>query len=53
MSRLHRARKAMQKLLVPQAVSLGIIDLPSDAKPIDESAVSLDAFRARKAQQGN
>jgi len=61
MSRLHRARKAMQKQLIPQAMHLGIIDADADAdadggadapRTQDESPVSLDAFRARKSVGG-
>ena len=48
MSRLHRARKALQARLVDQAVALGI-----RAEPTGESstAISMAAFRARKAAQ--
>ncbi len=54
MSRLHRARKAMQKQLVPQAINLGIIDVDEDEEQSTTAneAVSLDAFRAKKAMEG-
>ena len=47
MSRLHRARKKMQKRLVHQAVQLGIIEEPASASPI-----SLDAYRRAKEAKG-
>ena len=47
MSRLHRARKKMQKRLVHQAVHLGIIEEPSAAEP-----VSLEAYRRAKEAHG-
>jgi len=44
MSRLYRARKAMQKQLLDHAVREGIVERP----PVDENGVaSLDAFRMR------
>ena len=44
MSRLYRARKAMQKQLLDHAVREGIVERP----PVDEHGVaSLDAFRMR------
>ncbi|MFW5876655.1 MAG: sigma-70 family RNA polymerase sigma factor [Myxococcota bacterium] len=54
MSRLHRARKLMQELLLGQAVDLGIVSAPD---PSDEAAdpaepVSLDAFRRKKEVAG-
>ncbi|MBX3250307.1 MAG: sigma-70 family RNA polymerase sigma factor [Myxococcales bacterium] len=47
MSRLHRARKSLQKSLVDQAVQLGIV---ADPEPIDadEEVVSLEDWRAKK-----
>lgn len=47
MSRLHRARKSLQKSLVDQAVQLGIV---ADSEPIDadEEVVSLEDWRAKK-----
>lgn len=45
MSRLHRARKALQSRLVDQAVALGIRAEPSEVSP----AISMSAFRSRKA----
>jgi len=49
MSRLHRARKKMQKRLLDQAIQLGIVEEPdsSAAEP-----VSLDAYRRRKEVAG-
>mgnify|MGYP006276065883 CR=1 FL=1 len=47
MSRLHRARKRMQKQLVTQAVQLGIIEEPAGAEPI-----SLEAYRRSKEATG-
>jgi len=49
MSRLHRARKAMQTHLMAQATHYGLVD-EGTAEEADESAdpVSLDAFRRRK-----
>lgn len=47
MSRLHRARKRMQKRLVAQAVQLGIIEEPEDTEPI-----SLEAYRRSKEATG-
>ena len=45
MSRLHRARKGLQKKLVRQAVQMGIVDETSEvaAEPVD-----LDAYRRKK-----
>lgn len=52
MSRLHRARKMMQKHLVDQAVQLGIIVEPvEDATPSAET-VSLEAYRRKKEAAG-
>ena len=47
MSRLHRARKKMQKRLVSQAVDLGIIEDPGVGQ-----TVSLDAYRRAREAQG-
>ena len=47
MSRLHRARKKMQKRLTAQAVHLGIIEEPAAAP-----TVSLDAYRRSKKASG-
>jgi RNA polymerase sigma-70 factor (ECF subfamily) len=48
MSRLYRARKAMQKQLMEHAVREGIIERP----PTDENGVtSLDAFRMRAKRE--
>ena len=46
MSRLHRARKALQMRLVDQAVALGI---RAESSVEGSSAISMSAFRARKA----
>jgi RNA polymerase sigma-70 factor (ECF subfamily) len=55
MSRLHRARKLMQKRLVTQAVQLGIIT-PQQAAPGADGEgaqpIALDAYRRRKEAQG-
>jgi RNA polymerase sigma-70 factor (ECF subfamily) len=55
MSRLHRARKAMQKQLIPQAIDLGIVEVPAEEAEGEQvgEAVSLDAFRAKKAMEGS
>lgn len=47
MSRLHRARKKMQKRLMAQAISLGIIDESMGDQPI-----SLDAYRNSRGANG-
>jgi RNA polymerase sigma-70 factor, ECF subfamily len=50
MSRLHRARKQLQKQLIDQAVQMGIVSESSD--PVDATAeqpLDLGAYRARKA----
>lgn len=47
MSRLHRARKSLQKSLVDQAVQLGIVADPAPADA-DEEVVSLQDWRAKK-----
>lgn len=48
MSRLHRARKALQSRLVEQAVALGIrAESSTEATP----AISMAAFRARKVAE--
>ncbi|MBX3272637.1 MAG: sigma-70 family RNA polymerase sigma factor [Sandaracinaceae bacterium] len=47
MSRLHRARKKMQKRLVAQAVQLGIIEEPAGA-----TTVSLEAYRRSREVEG-
>lgn len=55
MSRLHRARKIMQKQLVAQAIHLGIIspDAISEEDAADQDAlVRLDDYRRRKEQVG-
>jgi RNA polymerase sigma-70 factor (ECF subfamily) len=46
MSRLHRARKMMQKQLIEQAVQMGIVA----PEPVSESAAAIDmeSFRKRK-----
>lgn len=49
MSRLHRARKTMQKHLVAQAVELGVIPPQEDA---EEEPVSLEAWRRRRSAAG-
>ena len=47
MSRLHRARKKMQKRLMSQAIQLGIIEEP-EAAP----AISLEAYRRSREATG-
>ncbi|MEC7519808.1 MAG: sigma-70 family RNA polymerase sigma factor [Myxococcota bacterium] len=47
MSRLHRARKKMQKRLMAQAVQLGIVEEPAAGEPI-----SLEAYRRAKENAG-
>lgn len=47
MSRLHRARKKMQKRLMAQAIQLGIIEEPESAP-----AISLEAYRRSKEANG-
>lgn len=47
MSRLHRARKKMQRRLLDQAVQLGIVEETATAEP-----VSLEDFRRRKEAVG-
>ncbi len=48
MSRLHRARKALQKKLIHQAAELGIVG--SEAAPV--APISLQAYRQKKASAG-
>jgi RNA polymerase sigma-70 factor (ECF subfamily) len=48
MSRLHRARKLMQKRLIDQAVQMGIVREDEPA-PEEVAAVSLDAYRKKRA----
>jgi RNA polymerase sigma-70 factor (ECF subfamily) len=49
MSRLHRARKAMQSHLISQALHYGLVDEGSVPEADSEAEpVSLDAFRKRK-----
>ncbi len=47
MSRLHRARKKMQRRLLAQAVQLGIVEEPTVSEP-----VSLEDYRRRKEAAG-
>lgn len=47
MSRLHRARKKMQRRLLDQAVQLGIVEEPATSEP-----VSLEDYRRRKEAAG-
>ena len=49
MSRLYRARRAMQKKLIDHAMREGIVTRP----PLDdEGVVDLDAFRLRAKRAG-
>ena len=54
MSRLHRARKMMQKCLIDQAVQMGIVtDAPDDDASLSSGEpVDLSAFRKRKLGAG-
>jgi len=52
MSRLHRARKRMQRRLVSQAVQLGIIDESRELESDQDEPISLDEFRRRKEANG-
>ncbi|MCC6873985.1 MAG: sigma-70 family RNA polymerase sigma factor [Sandaracinaceae bacterium] len=53
MSRLHRARKRMQKRLISQAIQLGIVPPESElALESDDAPISLDAYRRRKESHG-
>ncbi|HEY6879171.1 MAG TPA: sigma-70 family RNA polymerase sigma factor [Polyangiales bacterium] len=45
MSRLHRARKMMQKQLIHTAVQMGIVAEPESA---DEAVIDMQSYRARK-----
>ena len=47
MSRLHRARKLLQRSLLQQALQLGIVEDRAPSEP-----VSLDAYREKKAGLG-
>lgn len=48
MSRLHRARKTLQKKLISQAVQMGIVEEQMDESPTYVDPVSLDEYRRRK-----
>lgn len=48
MSRLHRARKAMQSRLAAQAQALGLIPAEAPVTEAAEEPASLDAYRRRK-----
>lgn len=55
MSRLHRGRKILQKLLLDYAVEQGIVSRPAEpgaresgAKPGGDGAISMDEFRRKK-----
>jgi RNA polymerase sigma-70 factor (ECF subfamily) len=52
MSRLHRARKMMQKQLLEQAVQMGIVAPAMDESPQDASgvapAIDMQSYRQRK-----
>jgi RNA polymerase sigma-70 factor (ECF subfamily) len=50
MSRLHRARKLMQKQLIEQAVQMGIV-IP-DAEPADALPAAIDMQSYRQRKQG-
>jgi hypothetical protein len=49
MSRLHRARKLLQKSLIEQAIQMGIVSPSNLDEGISEVApVDLNAFRQKK-----
>ena len=48
MSRLHRARKMMQKQLIEQAVLMGIVAPESEQDPALPAAIDLTSYRQRK-----
>lgn len=49
MSRLHRARKLLQKSLIEQAIQMGIVSPSALDEPANEAApVDLNAFRQKK-----
>lgn len=50
MSRLHRARRTVQKHLLDQAVQLGIVD--DESEEGEAEAISLDAYRRLKEAEG-
>jgi len=52
MSRLHRARRMMQKQLYEHAQSLGIVPVGSEDEPRAAQPIPLDAYRARRRAQG-
>jgi RNA polymerase sigma-70 factor (ECF subfamily) len=51
MSRLHRARKMMQKQLIETAIQMGIVSEPAADKP-DEDVIDMRTYRARKEAAG-
>lgn len=50
MSRLHRARKLMQKQLLEQAVQMGIVS-PAPESEAAPAAIDLESYRQRKREQ--
>jgi RNA polymerase sigma-70 factor (ECF subfamily) len=48
MSRLHRARKIMQRQLLAQAVHLGIVEEGEEDGTVEEQPVSLEDWRKRR-----
>lgn len=48
MSRLHRARKMIQKHLVSQAIELGVIEPEQDVQADVDEPISLEAWRRRQ-----
>ncbi|MET0286274.1 MAG: sigma-70 family RNA polymerase sigma factor [Polyangiales bacterium] len=51
MSRLHRARKMMQKQLIDTAIQMGIVSEPA-AEKADEDVIDMRTYRARKEAAG-
>ncbi|HEX5661830.1 MAG TPA: sigma-70 family RNA polymerase sigma factor [Polyangiales bacterium] len=50
MSRLHRARKLMQKQLIDTAIQMGIVSEPAAAE--GEAVIDMQSYRARKGAAG-
>ncbi len=48
MSRLHRARKRLQSVLLSQAIEMGIVEPPGERPVPGSEPVSLEAFRRRR-----
>jgi RNA polymerase sigma-70 factor (ECF subfamily) len=52
MSRLHRARKMMQKRLIEQAVQMGIVAPVQEAAAEEPAVIDMQSYRARKGATG-